>query len=137
MTTQRKDEMPETVYLCRDSRGKPMLLQDGFVSMDMCAYHRTEISPPVPDDVADIWREMPDINVFVNKDPTAALGVWAFRHYQTLQSVIRAASTPDAGLVEALKTISKDTDLNEWTNEFEPSRAAKIARKALAKLEEK
>lgn len=53
--------------------------------------------------------------------------------------VVEYTRTPSPALklaVEALETISKDRDLNEWTNEFEPSSGAKIAREALAKLEQ-
>jgi hypothetical protein len=110
MTDQRKDEMlnqgDDVVERLKDAAER--MLNGEIIGHNLSVFatdiltilNRAASSPPVPDDVADTWREMPDITFFVNKDPTSALGVWAFRHYQTLQLVIRAARTPSAALLD-------------------------------------
>ena len=149
MTDKRKDEMPEL----KAFRPLPDIRKDEAVTLDyddvqrinntfvnyvrMLQENYQTVSPPVPNDVAEACKRLERHNKWRRGEEGYEKMCNPRQLGKDIETLIRAASTPDAGLVEALKTISKDSDLNEWTNEFEPSRAAKIAREALAKLEGK
>jgi hypothetical protein len=72
MIDKRKDEMPEKIYICN---GQPEWFE-WKAAPDFTAYIRADLSPPVPDDVAESYHRVKDALVYADQLAEQDLTAW-------------------------------------------------------------
>jgi hypothetical protein len=135
MTDQRKDEMPDEIWVKEFvSDDNQTVLEAMYIEGgNYKPYVRKDLSPPVPDDVSAALRMLDTLCEWAHEENSLACEYGDF-----IGGVIRAASTPPAevrALMEAIDgmrichgmTQAPMTDHAYWNDEFERKRVEALA----------
>ncbi len=100
MTDKRKDEMPERVWVHKDAERVIHVAPFETDYPVQAEYIRKDISPPVPDDVAESIERCQRHEDYASDHPTK----WGQFRIADVKILVRAASTPSA----EVKSVSEE-----------------------------